>query len=77
MTATDLLAATLQAYRDVLGIAEIGAGDDFFALGGDSMQAMDVIEILENTTGRAIPTGLFFGCPTPGELAAAVQGDAR
>lgn len=37
-----------QAWRDVLGIVEIGRHDDFFDLGGDSLKAVQVIAKMKN-----------------------------
>jgi acyl carrier protein len=67
--AVDALAIALAAYREVLGIAEVQPDDDFFELGGDSMQAIDVVSIIEAAIGAEISAALFFTYPTPAELA--------
>jgi acyl carrier protein len=67
--AADRLAIALAAYRQVLGIAEVQPDDDFFELGGDSMQAIDVVSIIEAAIGAEISAALFFTYPTPAELA--------
>jgi acyl carrier protein len=70
--ATSVLEVTLFAYREVLGNPEITEDDDFFELGGDSVQATDVIALVAETLDVDIPVGLFFASPTPAELAEAV-----
>ncbi|MGW3959555.1 acyl carrier protein [Amycolatopsis sp. NPDC005003] len=67
-----VLEVTLFAYREVLGNPDIAEDDDFFELGGDSVQAMDVIALVAETLDVDIPVGLFFASPTPAELAEAV-----
>jgi acyl carrier protein len=46
--------------------------DDFFELGGDSFQAMDVMAALEETTGKQISAGVIFAFPTATELTRAI-----
>lgn len=68
----DPLTVTLSAYRQVLGNPEISPDDDFFELGGDSMQAIDAVSIIETEVGVEIPAAWFFTYPTAGELASAI-----
>jgi amino acid adenylation domain-containing protein/non-ribosomal peptide synthase protein (TIGR01720 family) len=49
----DAVAMLLQIWRDVLNAPEAGADDDFFALGGDSIMAIQI-------AGRARTAGLRF-----------------
>ncbi|MFI6291361.1 amino acid adenylation domain-containing protein [Nonomuraea sp. NPDC050790] len=55
-------------FRDVLGLAEPGAEDDFFELGGDSITAMR----LANRAGPPVSVGDVFEHRTPAALAAAL-----
>jgi acyl carrier protein len=48
-TAEDILLIA----RDVFG-REIGRGDDFFSLGGDSLNATELVDRLEEVLGRDI-----------------------
>lgn len=64
--------AALTAYRQVLGNPALTAQDDFFEFGGDSVQAMDVIAAIEETTGIQVSVGMFFRYPTAAELADAI-----
>ncbi|MFF2043469.1 amino acid adenylation domain-containing protein [Kitasatospora sp. NPDC058170] len=59
------------AYRQVLAVDEIGATDDFFALGGDSFSAVHTVRLI----GRGLSVIDLFQQPTVRELAALL--DAR
>jgi acyl carrier protein len=71
--APDVLDAVLAAYRQALENADVNSDDDFFEIGGDSVQALNVIAILEDTLGLQISAARFFSCPTAAELARAIQ----
>jgi acyl carrier protein len=66
------LDAVLAAYRQFLGDPNVSPDDDFFGLGGDSFQAMDIVAALEETTGKRISAGLIFAFPTASQLARAI-----
>jgi len=57
-------------HRDVTGV---GAGDDFFALGGDSIVAIALVSAAR-TAGLPIRARHVFEAPTPAALAAKVAG---
>ncbi|MFD7416561.1 amino acid adenylation domain-containing protein [Kitasatospora purpeofusca] len=59
------------AYRKVLATEEIGAADDFFALGGDSFSAVHAVRLI----GDGLSVIDLFQHPTVRELAALI--DAR
>jgi acyl carrier protein len=61
--------AALAAYRDILGDPGVAPHDDFFDAGGDSMKALDAIEMIEKKLGIRIGVVTFFTCPTAGDLA--------
>ncbi|MFF5532690.1 non-ribosomal peptide synthase/polyketide synthase [Streptomyces cinerochromogenes] len=60
------------AWTDVLDTGEVGADDDFFALGGDSILAVRVTSRLRAAFGRGVSPRLLFTHPTLSGLAAAL-----
>jgi amino acid adenylation domain-containing protein len=58
---------------DALGVARIGAFDEFFALGGDSISAVRLIVGIERRFGTTVPMSAFGARPTVAELAARVR----
>ncbi|MDR3373578.1 MAG: type I polyketide synthase, partial [Ancalomicrobiaceae bacterium] len=59
----------LAEWRDVLGTPNLGAEDDFFELGGDSLTAVRLVARLRQRFGRDIATADLFGVRTPAGLA--------
>jgi fengycin family lipopeptide synthetase D len=57
------------AFRDVLGIDELGDAEDFFALGGHSLLIVDLIETLTERTGVVLDLAAVFAAPTIRALA--------
>jgi len=62
--------AAARAFRLVLGIDRVGADDDFFELGGDSLSAVDLLASLEETLGSDLSVADLLENPTPSGLAA-------
>lgn len=60
-TAAEIALAGL--WRDVLRAPEVGVGDDFFALGGDSMRATHLAALATARFGRDVPVSLIFDTP--------------
>ena len=54
----------VDAWSDVLGVEDLNADSDFFALGGDSYQVVQVITLLEGTLGIEVPVRFLFQQPT-------------
>lgn len=50
----------LQIWRHTLGLPDIGLDDDFFALGGTSVQAAIAFTEIERQLGRELPLALLF-----------------
>ncbi|HTV52119.1 MAG TPA: HAD-IIIC family phosphatase [Steroidobacteraceae bacterium] len=69
-TSNAIESALLQIWSDVLGIKPVGADDDFFALGGSSLQAVDVIDQVEARFGTALSLSSLIESPTVRGLAA-------
>ncbi len=57
-------------FRDVLGVAEIGAFDNFFALGGDSLRGFQLLSRIRNQWHVDVPILELFKEPTVARLAA-------
>lgn len=64
-----------EIWRDVLHLEQIGRHDDFFALGGTSLQAAEVFVELERRLGIDGPVSLLAEAPTVGSLALLLQDD--
>jgi amino acid adenylation domain-containing protein len=69
-TPTEQLLAGIWA--DVLGVPDVGAGDNFFHLGGDSLTAVRVAGRVHEVFGSVSPA-MIFDAPTLADFAAAVQ----
>ncbi|WP_280396840.1 non-ribosomal peptide synthetase, partial [Nocardia carnea] len=63
-------------FADVLGVERIGADDDFFALGGNSLIATQVAARLGAALDTQVPVRMLFEAPTVTALAARVQEQA-
>jgi amino acid adenylation domain-containing protein len=53
---------------ELLGLARVSRHDNFFALGGDSLRAAQVMMHLEHTLGIELPPAVLFRLPTPALL---------
>lgn len=62
-----LVAATI---AEVLGLERVGREDNFFALGGDSLRATQVLIRLEQVLALELQVALLFRLPTPALLGA-------
>ena len=66
---------------EVLGIAQVGSDDNFFAIGGDSLRGGQVLSRIAVLTGVQLEVVSLFRAPTVGELArvlvAAGRAEAR
>ncbi|MDO0924515.1 non-ribosomal peptide synthase/polyketide synthase [Streptomyces sp. TG1A-8] len=70
---TDTERRIARIWADVLGIEEVGADDNFFALGGDSILSMQVVSRLRRD-GLHLATRDLFTHQTVAELATVVRG---
>ncbi|NMD93864.1 amino acid adenylation domain-containing protein [Rhodococcus sp. BL-253-APC-6A1W] len=61
--------AVADAFSDILGVAQVGADDDFFALGGTSLVATRLVAQLRDALGVAVPLPSLFSHSTVEALA--------
>ncbi len=61
--------AMANIWCDVLNLSSIGRDDDFFAIGGHSLQAMRLIAAIERRFGIKLPLRVLFDFPTVAGLA--------
>ncbi|HEX3126202.1 MAG TPA: amino acid adenylation domain-containing protein, partial [Thermoanaerobaculia bacterium] len=60
-------------WQEVLGVAPVGAHDDFFQLGGHSLLAPQILGRVRDVFGVDFPLQHVFSFPTPAELAEAIR----
>ncbi|HVR27541.1 MAG TPA: condensation domain-containing protein, partial [Candidatus Polarisedimenticolia bacterium] len=66
-----------QVWQEVLGVARVGLHDDFFHLGGHSLNAAKIALKLQELFGKHITIRHIFLNPTVAKLAAAIDGLRR
>ena len=74
-TATET--ALVAIFARAFGVPAVGRGDDFFALGGDSLLAICVLSAVADELGVELPLDALHEAPTPAALAAHVDELAR
>jgi acyl carrier protein len=62
-----------QLWADVLATSPVGANMDFFDLGGNSLQAVRVLNRLEKLLGVRLSASVIFEYPTVRRLAAYIE----
>jgi nonribosomal peptide synthetase MxcG len=63
----------LEVWRQVLGVRELSTRDDFFDLGGQSLQAIQVVNRLGVRIGREVSIAALFRHPTAMALASFLE----
>ncbi|HEV3004252.1 MAG TPA: alpha/beta fold hydrolase, partial [Pirellulales bacterium] len=61
-------------YQRLLNTSPVVPNDDFFELGGDSLQAMELLMLVEQRFGRRLSIAQFLGNSTVGALARLLAG---
>ncbi|NMO20487.1 myxochelin non-ribosomal peptide synthetase MxcG [Pyxidicoccus fallax] len=71
--ASGLEQLVLRVWEQVLGISGVSAESDFFDLGGQSLQSIQVANRLSVELGREVPVATVFRHPTAAALARALE----
>ncbi|MDR8412933.1 SDR family NAD(P)-dependent oxidoreductase [Nonomuraea sp. 3-1Str] len=58
-----------ELWSEVLGVEPVGTRDNFFDLGGNSLVALQMLSLVKQRFGVAVPTVALFEAPTVGTLA--------
>jgi nonribosomal peptide synthetase MxcG len=75
--ATELERTVLRVWEQVLGVSVTSTQDDFFELGGQSLQTIQVANRLSVALGREVPVATVFRNPTAAGLAQALGQGTR
>jgi acyl carrier protein len=70
---TELEHAVAEAWRDVLGLEQVGVEDDFFEFGGDSLTATQVAARLSRSFALDVSVRDIFDARSVARLAGAVE----
>lgn len=72
--ATPLEAKLQRLWAETLGLETVGLDDDFFTLGGDSLQAVDLFLRIEQELNRTLPRSVLFEAATVAKMAHHIDG---
>lgn len=70
---SDLERALLALWEEVLEVRPLGVHDNFFDVGGDSLDAVTILADMEKITARPVPLYLLTENPTVEQLAQALE----
>jgi thioesterase domain-containing protein/acyl carrier protein len=71
--ATTLEARLQKLWAEALRIPNVGLDDNFFMLGGDSLQALELFLRIEQELGRRLPRSILFQAGTVAEMARCIE----
>ncbi|MQY17212.1 non-ribosomal peptide synthetase [Nocardia macrotermitis] len=74
---TDAERLVAQVISELVGAETVGAGDNFFDVGGNSLLATQLVARLAAATGTRLEVRSVFATPTVAELAARLDGRGR
>ncbi|MFI5719154.1 amino acid adenylation domain-containing protein [Nocardia sp. NPDC051750] len=66
-----------RAYGHVLGVDRVGADDDFYALGGNSLKSVQVVTELKKELRYEVPVSWILSDPRPADLAKRIETGMR
>jgi amino acid adenylation domain-containing protein len=69
--------ALAEIWSEVLGVADIGVHQDFFAIGGHSLLATKIVVRVNDRFGVELPLSTVFRHPTIAGLSAALEAEVR
>ncbi len=72
----DLESTLCRMWEEITGVKPVGVDDDFFALGGDSLGAVQLFVRIERLTGRRLPLSSIMRAPTVARMAELVRTNA-
>src|SRR5690606_12314970 len=75
--ATWLEGEVARAFEHVLGVERVGADDDFYALGGNSLRSVQVVSELKKELHYEVPVSWMLSDPRPAELAKRIESGMR
>ncbi|MFI5958876.1 SDR family NAD(P)-dependent oxidoreductase [Cryptosporangium sp. NPDC051539] len=70
---TELETALCGLWQEALGLDRVGIHDDFFATGGNSLVAVQLLGGIRTVTGQRVPMRALFDAPTVAGIAAEVD----
>ena len=62
-----------QVWKEILEIGRVGVSDNFFAVGGNSLKALQMLNRVAESFGLEYPVRDFFAGPTIGQMAASIE----
>ncbi|MFX0575930.1 amino acid adenylation domain-containing protein [Nocardia nepalensis] len=66
-----------RAFGAVLGVDRVGADDDFYALGGNSLKSVQVVSELRKELDYEVPISWMMSDPCPADLAKRIESGMR
>ena len=74
---TELEYRLQRLWKKALRVEHVGLNDNFFMLGGDSLQALELFLQIEREIGRRVPLSILYEATTVAEMAACIEKNDR